>query len=429
MRVVHLSTDDLAGGAARATYRLHKGVRSIGVDSLMVVQHKSSNDASVYPLSAGSGNQTLTMRDLLSQMWLVLLPHLDRVGRRFYPRRELFAWSVGWVPTSLNKQVAELDPDLVHLHWLGGGFVSIRAISKLRWPLVWTLHDMWAFTGGCHYALGCLQYQHSCGKCPQLGSHANQDLSRWTWKHKKNQWQQINPVIVAPSRWLARCASQSSLLRNLRIEVIPNGIDTTQFRPIDKNTARTLMGLPINKKLVLFGAIDSINNRFKGFEYLVQAMENLAATCWKDVLELVILGAPAPRNPLDLGFKTHYLGHLHDELTLAAVYSAADVFVAPSIQDNLPNTVMEALACGTPCVAFDIGGMGDMITHKENGFLAHPYDANELAEGITWTLVDKHRCHTLSFSARQKVEQYFDVKHVAQRYIELYSDLLKITDS
>ena len=286
---------------------------------------------------------------------------------------------------------------------------------------------MWAFTGGCHYSGDCEGYKNSCGKCPQLSSEKEFDISRWIWKRKASAWKNTNLTIVTPSNWLAQCAQKSSLFQNLRVEVIYNGIDTNIYKPIDKNLARNCLNLPQNKKIILFGATSAISDYRKGFHLLLQAVQQLSKVSkgkkWGKEIELVILGSSKPIEPPDFGFKTYYLGKLNDDVSMALAYASADIFVAPSIQDNLPNTVMEALACAVPCVAFNVGGMPDMIDHKKNGYLAYPFDTDDLASGITWILDDQERYHHLCGFARDKVEKNFSLEIQACKYIDLYNSL------
>ena len=302
--------------------------------------------------------------------------------------------------------------------------MQIETMAKLNVPIVWSLHDMWAFTGGCHYTQSCDRYLQSCGTCPQLGSRRQLDVSHWVWRRKRQVYRQSNLTVVALSHWLANCARESSLLKDIRVEVIPNGIDTQAYRPVESKTARQLLNLPQDKKLILFGALKSTSNKRKGFQFLEAALSELKNSSWSDTFELVIVGANQPEDPPDFGFKVHYLGSFSDDLSLALAYSAVDVFVAPSTQENLANTVMESLACGTPCIAFKIGGMPDMIEQGENGYLAQPFDVSDLARGIAWVIEDEERYQRLSHRAREKVETEFTLDIQAHRYAELFNELI-----
>ena len=413
MQVLHLSESD-SGGAGRATLRLHQGLQRLGVNSQLLVQLKCSEDYAVLSPQTKLGKLNAKLK---------LSERIDILPLKLYPQRKASDFSLQWVPERILSNVAKLAPDIINLHWVGHGYVSIETVAKLQQPLVWTLHDMWAFTGGCHYSQGCLRYQNSCGSCPQLDSNKNWDISRWIWQRKAKAWNDLNLTIVTPSVWLAKCASMSSLFQNLRIEIIPNGLDTQQYKPISRQTARAILNLPQDKQLILFGAMYPGSDCRKGFHLLQNALQQLRQCEWSDQIEVAIFGTSQPKEPIDLGLRAHYLGRLNDETSLAVVYAAADVFVAPSTEDNLPNTVMESLACGTPCVAFKIGGMPDMIEHQQNGYLAQPFDSEELAQGMIWVLENKERQQKLGEYARAKVEREFTQEIQARRYESLYEKI------
>jgi glycosyltransferase involved in cell wall biosynthesis len=410
--------DPIGGaGAARAAYRLHQGLLGLGIDSKMLVQDKRIDDSTVisFPNQVKMGKYR---------------PSLDSLPLKLYPNRQRkpAVFPLQWLPNTLTSQITTLNPDIINLHWICDGFVPIEALARFNKPIVWTFHDMWAFTGGCCYSGECARYTKSCGTCPQLGSNLAFDLSRWVWWRKAKAWQQLKLTIVTPSKWLAECAKSSSLFQNTPIEVIPNGLDIGIYKPIERQTARSLLKLPQNKQLVLFGTLNLTSYKRKGFHLLQPALKLLSHFEGLREWELVILGASEPKEKLDLGLKIHYLGTLRDDASIALVYAAADVFVAPSIQDNLPNAVMEALACGTPCVAFKIGGMPDLIEHKQNGYLAHPFAIEDLAKGIAWVLEDKQRWQVLSTRAREKVEQEFTLEKQANRYLSLFKEVCKISE-
>jgi glycosyltransferase involved in cell wall biosynthesis len=382
----------------------------------MLVKVKYSDDPNVIGSKANSG---------IAQATNGLRLTLDQLPRKFYSHNGgTDYFSPHWLPDNINAKVAQINPNIINLHWVSSGYLQIETIAKFNKPIVWTLHDMWAFTGGCHYNQDCDRYTVSCGSCPQLGSSKDWDLSRWVWQRKAKAWKNLNLTIVALSSWLHKCASSSSLFKDLPIELIPNSLDTEIYRPINKQVARELLRLPQDKQLVLFGAIKSTSDKRKGFHLLQPALQELSQSAWQGRLELVIFGASQPENQPDLGFKCHYLGTLNDDLSLALAYSAADVFVLPSIQDNLPNTIMEAISCGTPSVAFNIGGMPDMIEHEKNGYLAQPYKIEDLAQGIAWVLENEERHQKLSYRAREKVEQEFTLEIQANRYLSLFNKIL-----
>lgn len=411
MKTLILSTSD-RGGAGRAAYRLHQGLRGTGIESQMLVQAKDGDDVTV-----------IEPNNKLRKEAVTLNPRLDRIPLKLYQQRDRTTYSIQWLPDKIALQVAQLNPDVVNLHWICDGFVQIETIARLKKPIVWTLHDMWAFTGGCHYNQECDRFTNSCGACPQLHSNKSWDLSRWVWQRKAKAWKNLKLTIVTPSDWLAKEAISSSLFQNQHITVIPNGLDTQTYKPIEKQFARKMLNLPDDKQLILFGAMNATSDVRKGFHLLQSALKDLCQSIYAEQFELVVFGASAPVNEVDLSFKTHYLGILRDDISLSLAYSSADVFVAPSIQDNLPNTIMESLACGTPCVAFNIGGMPEMIEHQQNGYLAQPFNTEDLAQGIVWVLENIERYQKLADRAREKVNQEFTLELQAKRYLSLFNEI------
>ena len=416
MKVLHINKSDANSGAARAAYRLHRSLIDRGVNSQMLVLNKLGDDPTV-----------IGARSKLGRGWGKTRPILDMLPLELYRQRERVSYSLQWLPSKIHQVVESYNPDLINLHWIGGYF-PVETLPKFKRPLVWTLHDMWAFTGGCHYSNECNRYQQACGRCPILKSDRDWDLSRWLWRRKTTAWQNIDLAIVTPSKWLADCARSSSLFRKQSIKVIPNGVDPRRYHPIDRQQARDLLGLPQNKQIILFGALSPTSDRRKGFHLLLPVLQKLKQYITSDRIELVVFGSSQPSNPVDFGFKTHYIGKLYDDLSLAIVYGAADVFVAPSVQDNLPNTVVEALACGTPCAAFAIGGMPDLIDREQNGYLATAFNFDDLAKGITWILADRKRWQSLSLAAVSKTSQEFTVEQQSERYYELYQQILTNRD-
>jgi glycosyltransferase involved in cell wall biosynthesis len=419
MKVSILSYSDIEGGAARACYRLHQGLNQMGVNSQMLVQIKSSDDTTV------TGSKNVGIRQVMTGLRTIG----DSLPLKRYSQQKGSTYSAQWLPDRITSKLADLQPDIVNLHWANNGYLQIESLKKiqqtLQKPIVWTLHDMWSFTGGCHYNQDCDRYTTGCGQCPQIQSQRDRDLSDWVWKRKAKAWKNLDLTIVTPSVWLGQCAKASALFRDLRIEVIPYGLDTTRYKPMDRTIARQILGLPLDKQLILAGALQATSDQRKGFHLLQPALTQLSQAGWGDRAELVIFGASKPKIPIDFGLKAHYMGTLGDDISLAMLYAAADVFVAPSVQDNLPNTVMEAIACGTPCVAFNIGGMPDMIDHQDSGYLARPYESADFAQGIVWVLEDADRHQKLCHQARQKAERSFPLDRQAERYNALFSELLK----
>ncbi len=420
MKVLLLNTFDTNSGSALAAQRLTQGLRSVGVDASMLVQKKLSQNPSVL------GPQT-KFEEIVAKASRAL-HNLPLKLRRQSVHSE---FSVPWLPTKIlpkvaqpSSRVASIKPDLINLHWVNYNYLQIEEITRLNVPVVWTMHDMWPFTGGCHYSGDCNRYGKTCGACPQLGSLNDQDLSRWVWQRKATAWSRANLTLVTPSSWLADRARESSLFCNQRIEVIPNGLDLDLYQPTPRQVARRTLNLPQDKKIVLFGAVNATQSRRKGFHLLQPALQQLAHSTWQEQIDLVVFGANPSDDQPDLGFKTHYLGKISDEKVLALAYAAADVFVAPSLQDNLPNTLVEAIACGTPCVAFQVGGIADIVEHQHNGYLAHPYHVEDLAQGIAWVLEHPDRHQKLCNRSRQKAEQEFTLGRQAKRYLALFDQVI-----
>jgi glycosyltransferase involved in cell wall biosynthesis len=413
MKALLVSNYDIKGGAARASYRLHQGLQSIGVNSQILAGYKSSNDDNVRLMPTKLGENFKQIR-----------AKLNRLPLKAYPKLGQVIFSPQWVPDSLASEVAKMNPDVINLHWVCEGYMQIETLPRFDKPVVWTLHDMWAFTGGCHYSENCDRYLNACGACPQLHSSNNSDISRWIWQRKAKAWQNLNLTLVTPSHWLAECARSSSLLKDYPVEVIANGLDAQLYKPLNRSQVRDSLNLPQNKQFVLFGAMQGTEDRWKGFPLLVPALQSLSQSGWQDKIELLVFGCSKPENPIDVGFKTHYLGRLDDE-TLAKVYAAADVMVVPSRYEAFGQTASEALACATPVVAFNVTGLKDIVDAHQNGYLAEPYDSQDLARGIAWVLEDSERHEQLCRSARFKVEQRFTLEVQAREYFNLYEKVVQ----
>lgn len=408
-----ISTFEQSGGAARTAHRLYQQLNKMGVDCRMLVQYKQSDDSLV---SAPRG--------WIAQITRMLRPYLDALPLYCYRSRLSPPWSLAWLPIDIRHEVASFAPDLIHIHGVGHGFLSLDSISLLPGPLVWTLHDSWAFTGGCHLPGDCERYSDRCGYCPQLNMRHENDLSRWGWNRKAEMWPQLDLTFVAPSHWLARCAASSSLLSSKKIEVIPNGVDTSYFTPRNSSSAKATLGLPNDEIVILYGASAFLKDANKGFYLLQEAMKQVVARKPQKKLVLALFGDSTYGELEFHGIPARSYGHVSTEDQLVTLYSAADIFILPSLQENLPNTVMEAMACGTPCVAFEVGGVGDLISHGENGYLAKAANEHDLAEGITWMLADDDRRARLGRQARKTIEDGFSLAEVAERHFALYSRVI-----
>lgn len=420
MKIVHLSWYDINGGAARAAWRVHESLRLVDANSSMFVAARESHDPDVTQYIPGSGPaarlKRLLRRDLLKWQY-------DRSSRGrpagfddFRDDRTIFSSETG---------TAAPEADVYHLHQITD-FVDYRAsLGRLaeRAPIVWTLHEMTPFTGGCHYTYGCDGFTRSCGGCPQLGSRRPQDLSHSVWRRKQSVYETIPPErlhVVGASQWIAAEAKRSTLLGRFPVSVIPYGLDTDIFKPMPE--ARRLLdafGLKPSMRIVLF-VTDWMSSRRKGFELLDSA---LGALPKGPDTALVSLGrGDAPK--LQSRLPHVHLGSLTADRMIAAVYGMADLFVMPSVQDNLPNTVMEAMACGAPVVGFRVGGIPDMVRHGENGLLVPTGDVRALSEAIHTLLSDDERRICMGKAGRAIAEREYSCKLQGERYLDLYRSIL-----
>lgn len=340
-------------------------------------------------------------------------------------KRDLFFFSPASTGMDISGHPAVRWADIIHLHWFNQGFLSLQSLEKLAGlgkKIVWTLHDMWAFTGGCHYSRGCESFKNHCGRCPYLSAGNENDGSAEIWKRKSGIYKKEIFTFVTCSRWLAGIASQSSLLKGFTIYSIPNPIDVDVFSPLDKQTARKKLGLNAGKFFILF-ASQNLGDERKGFRYLREAVEIICHN-YPDIsqnAEMLVFGKQKVNLAEMLPLPLHSLGTLSSVHDIVAAYNAADVFVLPSLEDNLPNTVMEALSCGVPVVSFNTGGIPEMVEHEKNGWLASQRSSGELAEGIVRIMKNELPYSALSQQARQKVMDNFTHERVAEKYRELYS--------
>lgn len=412
MKILNFNTSDSMGGAARAAYRIHKGLCDIGDESCLFVANKQLDDFSIK-----------TFDNFFDRLKYKCNVKMESVLKKLF-KIEKIPWSIGYCFFYIVDQYIYDDIDIVNLHWVNGGFMSIKEVSKINKPIVWTLHDSWLFTGGCHIPYECKKYEANCSKCPYICNGKNINVSKRILSAKEKFLSKKNIVIVCPSKWLAECVGRSHLFAEHKIKVIPNGIDTNIYKPVDKFIVRELLKINYKSKIILFGAMSAISDENKGYKHLYNAIKNFSVFFNEENVEIVIFGAHKPQNEPDFGVKTHYLGQIYDDISLKAIYSAADVLVLPSKSENLPNVIMEAMACGTPCVAFDIGGIPDLIDNYVNGYLAKSYESEDLANGIKFVLENDSRWKQLSINARKKIVDNFDINIIANKYKSLYEEIL-----
>lgn len=361
MRVTFLNTFDSRGGAARAAFRSFRAVSALpGVEATFVTREKRTDHPGV-----------VEDHSRLTRLYGEKASEYDqRALKRQHPDRHRVPFSVNRLLDSVHETVRATRPDLVHLHWPHAGFLRLESLPLLGAPVVWTLHDMWAFTGVCHYSGGCAGYLEGCGACPLLKSQHQDDVSARVYSRKRAVYARTNLHVVTPSHWLADLARSAPLLAGIPVDVVPNGLDTEVFSPQNRAAARAALGLPLEGRLVLLGADHALSDPRKGCATLLKALARAEAEAPEQPrARYVVFGNAQVDTALAQETGALPLGPVHNDHTLAQVYSACDLYAFPSTQDNLPNTVMEALSCGLPVLAFTVGGLPDMIRHGENGLL------------------------------------------------------------
>ncbi len=417
MKVTLINTSDAGGGAPAACMRLLRALQAKQVDVRMDVQEKKTDEPRVTSVVSKLAAGINFLAERLPFIWF-----------RAKDKSVRFAFSIADSGTDISNAVDVADADILHLHWTNGGFLSADNIKQLfatGKPVVWTLHDMWAFTGGCHYSGDCNHFENECGDCWMLRNPETNDLSHKGWTRKAGMYAAAkNIVFVTCSNWLAGVARTSALLKEFRIEAIPNPIDTTVFAPKGKAWLRNKWGIDSDSQIILFGAANILDRR-KGITYLVQALHDLKKN-YPDTekVEIVIFGKNKTFDVGSLPFKAYELNMIDTEEEMAEVYNLADVYVTSAIEDNLPNTVMEALSCGIPVVAFNTGGIPDMVDHLKNGYLAEFKSSADLAKGINLILNSMEKA-VFAANAREKVTTSFTGDIVATKYISLYNSILK----
>ena len=408
MRVLLVNTSERTGGAAVAANRLMKALNNNGVKAKMLVREKNSTTLTVVPLPK---SPLLQWRFLWER--IVVFFHLH------FQRQHLFEIDLANTGTDITSLREFKEADIIHLHWINQGMLSLKDIRKILRsgkPVVWTMHDIWPATAICHLTLGCRNFTTHCRNCRLLpGKGSNNDLSAKVWARKQAMIDGENIYYVACSKWLESEAKSSKLLDGQKITSIPNPIDLHIYNKGNKTEARQRLGLPTDKKLILF-ASQRATNVNKGMGYLIEACRQL-----QDIpnLGIIILGGHAEEVTSQLSIANFPLGYVNDEQRIVDVYNAADVFVLPSLSENLPNTIMEAMACGVPCVGFKVGGIPEEIDHKKNGYVAEYRSSEDLARGIRWILCEADYT-MLSDNAVHKVVQCYSQQSVAMKYLDVY---------
>lgn len=418
-----ISTNDKKGGAGRAAYRLHKGLKKIGHHSHMIVRIKSSTDREILEIDIKKNSTARIKQQLLGKF--IQGQYINQ--NRTPVSNTIF--TLPYLGYDLSKLEIIRDADIINMHWVSY-FLSLATIKKLLRmgkPVVWTLHDQWAFTGGCHYSAGCNNYINSCGNCPQIADDPF-FLPHAILKDKINDFKGERLTIVSPSKWLGDCARSSRLFKDFRIEVIPNSLEIDRFFPVSKKEAKKKFGIPGDSMTLLFVAEMGYEKR-KGFKELLEAIQickndrSFKQLMQRDMINILCFGEPN-KNLNKLGIQVKSLGYIHSDEKIRDAYNAADLYVLPSLEDNLPNTMLESMACGTPVVAFNVGGIPEMIENGKTGAIAANIDSKKLGEAILGLLLDPSKRERLGKNCRKLIEQRFALHHQAENYLALFKELL-----
>ncbi len=408
MKILIISTSDLIGGAAIAAFRLMQGLNENGVKAKMLVLDKLSKNDNITHVGRKLSNKL----NFYYERWQIFT-------KNKFSRNNLFDISIATTGVSVTNRLDFKEADVIHLHWINQGMLSLNEIGEILASgkkIVWTMHDMWAFTGICHHAGTCTNYQTDCGMCPYLLSPSQNDLSYKIFKKKQSVFANGQITFVACSNWLRDLAELSPLTENHLLTSIPNPIDTTKYCPQDKSIIRQQLNLPDDKKIILFAAA-KVSDKRKGIDYLIEAANILLSNNKDNIIFLMaggngdVIASQLPLSAINMGYV--------DSAQMMNLYNASDLFVTPSLQENLPNTIMEAMACGTPCVGFDIGGIPEMIQHKHTGYIAKYKDAKDLSDGISWVLYDSD-INLLSEKSREFAVKNYSQEQIVKQYIDLY---------
>lgn len=408
MKVLHLVGGELNGGAARGAFWLHEGLLRRGVESKILTNSKST---------LGDRNTESVTRTLGQQIANAVRARVDQIPVKFYRHRNTEIFSTAITGYNFRRHPLYDWADIIHFHWINGGFVNMKHLSGIKKPVVWTLRDMWPITGGCHVALDCVKYTTGCGACPQLGSHSPRDLSSYIVRRKKRHLPD-NLTLVGISDWISDCARSSAVFRTTDVMTIHNNVNCQEFSPVDRKAAKAILGIPADRQVILVGAQHG-KHTWKGFDKFAAAMKHLKN---RDAL-LLVFGNAEESSIRSFGLDYKVVGTLSDLIALRVVYSAADVYVSPSIMESFGKTIAEAMACGTPSVCFAATGPKDIVEHMVSGYSAAPFDVADLAAGIQWVL-DHASSDVLSRNARERIVTKFDTSIVAAKYSDLYSKLL-----
>lgn len=416
MRVLIINTSERIGGAAVAAGRLMESLKNNGIKAKMLVRDKQTDQISVVGLKGS-----------WLHVWKFMWERIVIWKANRFKKNDLFAVDIANTGTDITSLPEFQQADVIHLHWINQGMLSLNTIRKILTsgkPVVWTMHDMWPCTGICHYARECKNYEQECHHCPYIyGGGGKKDLSTRIFRKKKEIYSQASITFVGCSRWLAEKAKVSGLLTGQTVTNIPNAINTNLFKPHNKQEARRKCRLPQEGKLILFGSV-KITDKRKGIDYLIEACKLLTEKHpeWKDSLGVVVFGNQSQQLQDLIPFRVYPLPYIKNEHELVDIYNAVDLFAIPSLEENLPNMVMEAMSCGVPCVGFNTGGIPEMIDHLHNGYVAQRKSSEDLANGIHWVLTEPEYAELSAQACRKAIGNYSE-SIIAKKYTDVYNKI------
>ncbi len=408
MNVLHIVGASMQGGAAKATYRIHKSLKKIGIKSKILVYESQLGDKDVITIP----------KTIKNRLFYIVRQLLECLIFKFYPKRKSVVLHTGLFGFDVTVLDEYKKADIINLHWINANFLSIKSLGKFDKPIVWTMHNVWPITGVCDHPIDCTNYKRGCGNCEQLGSNSNYDLSKLIF-NKKKRLIPDHTKLVGVSSWLSQIAKESHLFKSFDIRTIANTIDSDDFFPINKSVAKKILNIKTNKKVISVGST-KLTDLYKGFNKFIESLNELD----KDKYFLCFFGKVDDNSLYDgFGFEYKDFGYLHDNISLRLLYSASNVFVAPSTAESWGQTFAESMACGTPVVCFDATGQKDIVDHKVNGYRAIPYEAKDLANGIEW-VINSPNYDDLCKNAINKITKAFNNEIIANQYLELYKSLL-----
>ncbi len=414
MNILFLNTSESFGGAAIAAKRLMDALNKNQIDTTLFVRDKSTTNSNVVAVKQSYRIAYNFIRERLT-IWKT----------NFFTRKNLFAVSLANTGFDITTQPEFVNADIIHIHWINQGFISLKVIEKIidsGKPIVWTMHDMWPITGICHHARDCEKYMTECKNCPFLRRSKQKDLAYSIFKKKQQLYKKANITFVGCSLWLTDLASHSTLTKHKEVISIPNPLNTDLYKPQDKAEVRRELNLPQDLKLILFGAARSTDKR-KGIDYFISACKLLKKEIG-DNIGIVLYGKDSEKIKDEFNFPTYSLGYIKEEQELINLYSAVDIFAIPSLEENLPNSIIEAMSCGTPTIGFNIGGIPQIIDHLHNGYVANYKSAKDFSQGLKWLLSNNNN-NELGVESRRKILTSYSEKEIAQQYIALYNRIIE----